>query len=92
MDRHVASLLAMTNKRGFIAFTIRRLGVGPSSRNDWVKMDVVQGVVRPRQIGLISVRIVQVRHDFFPTQFSRERTQRAQRWVRVYGLFAIFCG
>jgi hypothetical protein len=50
MDRHVAprqarglelvetaSLLAMTNKRGFIAFTTRRLGVGPSSRNDWVK-------------------------------------------------------
>jgi hypothetical protein len=34
MDRHVASLLAMTNKRGFIAFTTRRLGVGPNSRND----------------------------------------------------------
>jgi hypothetical protein len=47
MDRHVAprqarglelvetaSLLAMTNQRGFFAFTTQRLGVGPSSRND----------------------------------------------------------
>jgi hypothetical protein len=33
MDRHVASLLAMTNKKGFIAFPTRRLGVDPNSPN-----------------------------------------------------------
>jgi hypothetical protein len=34
MDRHVASLLAMTNKKGFIASTTESLGFRLNSRND----------------------------------------------------------
>jgi hypothetical protein len=36
MDRHVASLLAMTNKKRFIGLATERLGVRLGSRNDCV--------------------------------------------------------
>jgi hypothetical protein len=79
MDRHVASLLAMTNKKRFIGLTTEQLGVRLGSRNDNGRCANID----PNRSCL---------GRFFPRQISRERTQRAQRWVRFYALFAILCG
>jgi hypothetical protein len=49
MDRHVASLLAMTNKRGFIVFTTRR-GLPQSAsllRND--KLEFISSPAATKQ-------------------------------------------